>query len=140
MQFDYNVQHAFLIGIAVSIASYLGVIFLKDRLKIDDALDVSSVHGIAGIIGSLAIGIFAASIINPMGPNGLLYGNPSQLLIQAIGVGVAGVMGFFGTYVILKVIDVLIGIRVSAKVEQEGLDIAEHAERAYSDEDEFERD
>jgi Amt family ammonium transporter len=135
-----SVEHAFLIGIAVGIASYLGVIFLKDRLKIDDALDVSSVHGIAGIIGSLAIGIFAASIINPMGPNGLLYGNPSQLLIQAIGVGVAGVMGFFGTYVILKVIDVLIGIRVSAKVEQEGLDIAEHAERAYSHEDEFESD
>jgi ammonium transporter, Amt family len=135
-----SVEHAFLIGIAVGIASYLGVIFLKDRLKIDDALDVSSVHGIAGIIGSLAIGIFAASIINPMGPNGLLYGNPNQLLIQALGVGVAGVMGFFGTYVILKVIDVLIGIRVSAKVEQEGLDISEHAERAYSDEDEFERD
>ncbi len=135
-----SVEHAFLIGIAVGIASYLGVIFLKDRLKIDDALDVSSVHGIAGIIGALAIGIFAASIINPMGPNGLLYGNPSQLLIQAIGVGVAGVMGFFGTYAILKVIDVLIGIRVSAKVEQEGLDISEHAERAYSDEDEFERD
>jgi Amt family ammonium transporter len=135
-----SVEHAFLIGIAVGIASYLGVIFLKDRLKIDDALDVSSVHGIAGISGSLAIGIFAASIINPMGPNGLLYGNPNQLLIQAIGVGVAGVMGFFGTYVILKVIDVLIGIRVSAKVEQEGLDISEHAERAYSDEDEFERD
>ena len=135
-----SVEHAFLIGIAVGIASYLGVIFLKDRLKIDDALDVSSVHGIAGIIGSLAIGIFAASIINPMGPNGLLYGNPNQLLIQAFGIGVAGVMGFFGTYVILKVIDVLIGIRVSAKVEQEGLDISEHAERAYSDEDEFERD
>ncbi|MGA8483608.1 MAG: ammonium transporter [Nitrososphaeraceae archaeon] len=135
-----SVEHAFLIGIAVGIASYLGVIFLKDRLKIDDALDVSSVHGIAGIIGSLAIGIFASSIINPMGPNGLLYGNPSQLLIQAIGVGVAGVMGFFGTYIILKVIDVLIGIRVSPKVEQEGLDISEHAERAYSDEDEFERD
>ena len=135
-----SVEHAFLIGIAVGIASYLGVIFLKDRLKIDDALDVSSVHGIAGIIGSLAIGIFASSIINPMGPNGLLYGNPNQLLIQALGIGVAGVMGFFGTYVILKVIDVLIGIRVSAKVEQEGLDIAEHAERAYSDEDEFERD
>ena len=135
-----SVEHAFLIGIAVGIASYLGVIFLKDRLKIDDALDVSSVHGIAGIIGSLAIGIFASSIINPMGPNGLLYGNPNQLLIQAFGIGVAGVMGFFGTYVILKVIDVLIGIRVSAKVEQEGLDISEHAERAYSDEDEFERD
>ena len=135
-----SVEHAFLIGIAVGIASYLGVIFLKDRLKIDDALDVSSVHGIAGIIGALAIGIFASSIINPNGPNGLLFGNPSQLLIQAIGVGVAGVMGFFGTYIILKVIDVLIGIRVSAKVEQEGLDISEHAERAYSDEDEFERD
>jgi Amt family ammonium transporter len=132
-----SVENAFVIGIAVGLASYLGVLLLKDRLKIDDALDVSSVHGISGIIGSLSIGIFASIAINPHGVNGLLYGNPQQLLIQAIGVGVAALLGFGGTYLIMKVINVLIGSRVSPKVEEEGLDISEHAERAYSDEDEL---
>jgi ammonium transporter, Amt family len=134
-----SVEHAFVIGFAVGIASYMGVIFLKDRLKIDDALDVSSVHGIAGIIGSLAIGIFASTLINPAGPNGLLFGNPHQLLIQAIGVGVAGTLGFGGTFIIMKVLDVLIGVRVSRETEEKGLDIEEHAERAYSDEGDFDK-
>jgi Amt family ammonium transporter len=132
-----SVEHAFVIGIAVGIASYLGVIFFKEKLKIDDALDVSSVHGVAGIIGSLSIGVFASMIINPGGVNGLLFGHPQQLAIQAMGVAVAGIMGFGGTWLILKVINALIGIRVTAKVEEAGLDIEEHAERAYSDEDEF---
>ena len=132
-----SVESAFVIGIAVGLGSYLGVLFLKDRLRIDDALDVSSIHGIPGIIGSLAVGIFASLAINPNGVNGLLYGNPQQLLIQAIGVAVAGVLGFGGTYIIMKVINLLIGVRVSPKVEEAGLDIEEHAERAYSDEDEL---
>ena len=134
-----SVEHAFAIGFAVGIASYLGVIFLKDKLKIDDALDVSSVHGIAGIIGSLAIGIFASTLINPAGPNGLLFGNPHQLLIQAMGVAVAGTVGFGGTFIIMKVLDVLIGVRVSPETEEKGLDIEEHAERAYSDGDDFDK-
>jgi ammonium transporter, Amt family len=134
-----SVEHAFAIGIAIGLASYLGVLFLKDRFKIDDALDVSSIHGIPGIIGSMAIGIFASTAINPAGANGLLYGNANQLLIQGVGVSIAAVLGFGGTYLIMKVIDVLIGIRVDPKVEEVGLDIAEHAERAYSDEDELEK-
>lgn len=132
-----SVEHAFVIGIAVGLGSYMGVLFLKDRFKIDDALDVSSIHGIPGIIGAIAIGLFASTAINPMGVNGLLYGNPNQVLIQAIGVGVAALLGFGGTFVILKVIDLLIGIRVSPKVEDAGLDIEEHAERAYADDDEL---
>jgi ammonium transporter, Amt family len=132
-----SVEHAFVIGVGIGIASYLGVIFLKERLRIDDALDVSSVHGIAGIIGSLAIGIFASTLINPTGPNGLLYGHPQQILIQAVGVGVAGLMGFGGTFGIMKVIDILIGVRVSSETEEKGLDIEEHAESAYNDEGEF---
>jgi Amt family ammonium transporter len=134
-----SVEHAFAIGIAIGLASYLGVLFLKDRFKIDDALDVSSIHGIPGIIGSMAIGIFASTAINPAGANGLLYGNANQLLIQGVGVGIAAALGFGGTYVIMKVINILIGIRVDPKVEELGLDIAEHAERAYSDEDELEK-
>lgn len=132
-----SVEHAFVIGIAVGLGSYMGVLFLKDRFKIDDALDVSSIHGIPGIIGAIAIGLFASTAINPMGVNGLLYGNPNQVLIQATGVGVAALLGFGGTFVILKVIDLLIGIRVSPKVEDAGLDIEEHAERAYADDDEL---
>jgi len=134
-----SVEHAFVIGMAVGIVSYLGVIFFKEKLKIDDALDVSSVHGVAGIIGAISIGFFASTIINPTGVNGLLFGHPQQLAIQAAGVAIAGIMGFGGTWTILKVIKALVGIRVSPKVEEAGLDIEEHAERAYSDEDEFGR-
>ncbi len=135
-----SVEHSFVIGIAIGLASYCGVLLIKDRLKIDDALDVSSVHGIAGIIGSLAIGIFASSAINPHGPDGLLFGNPMQLLTQAIGVAVAGTLGFGGTFVILKALKFLVGIRVSKEVEEMGLDIGEHAEQAYADEEEFKLD
>jgi Amt family ammonium transporter len=135
-----SVEHSFVIGTAIGVLSYLGVIFFKDKLKIDDALDVSSVHGVAGIVGALAIGIFASSLINSAGPDGLLFGNPQQLLIQGIGVGVAALMGFGGTLAIMKVLDVLIGVRVSREVEDIGLDIGEHAERAYSDEEEFHSD
>jgi Amt family ammonium transporter len=134
-----SVESSFVIGFAVGIASYLGVIFLKERLKIDDALDVSSVHGIAGIIGSLAIGVFASTLVNPASANGLLNGNAHQLLVQAIGVSVAGTLGFGGTFIIMKALDVLIGVRVPRETEEKGLDIEEHAEQAYSEEGEFER-
>ncbi len=132
-----SVEHSFVIGIAIGIASYSGVVLFKEKLKIDDALDVSSVHGVAGIIGALAIGIFASSVINPAGPDGLLFGNPDQLLIQAVGVGVAAALGFGGTWIIMQVLKHLIGIRVEPEVEDVGLDISEHAEAAYSDEEEF---
>lgn len=135
-----SVEHSFVIGVAIGLLSYMGVLFFKERLKIDDALDVSSVHGVAGIVGALAIGIFASSAINAAGPNGLLFGNPEQLLIQGIGVGIAALMGFGGTFVIMKILDILLGVRVSQEVEEVGLDIGEHAERAYSDEEEFHTD
>ena len=129
-----STEHAFIIGIAVGIVSFLAVLFFKEKKKIDDALDVSSVHGVAGIVGSIAIGIFASSLINPSGPNGLLFGHPQQIAIQLLGVAVAGAMGFGGTWLMLKVLDKIMGIRVSAKVEEAGLDIEEHAERAYAEE------
>lgn len=135
-----SVEHAFIIGIAIGLASYYGVVLFKDKLKIDDALDVSSVHGVAGIIGALAIGIFASSMINPAGPDGMLFGNPNQLLIQGIGVGVASVLGFGGTWIIMQVLKRTIGIRVDPESEDIGLDISEHAESAYSDEEEFRLD
>jgi Amt family ammonium transporter len=102
-------------------------------LKIDDALDVSSVHGVTGIVGSLAIGLIASTVINPAGPDGFLYGNPMQLGIQAIGIAVAAVLGFVGTIVIMKIINATMGLKVKEEEEEVGLDITQHAERAYVD-------
>jgi Amt family ammonium transporter len=72
-------------------------------------------------------------LINPAGPNGLLYGNPIQLGIQALGVAVAGLLGFGGTVVIMKVINATIGLKVREEEEDIGLDVTQHAERAYVD-------
>jgi Amt family ammonium transporter len=124
-------QSAFLLGIVAGFASYFAIVLIKERLKIDDALDVGSVHGITGIIGAIAIGFVATTLVNPAGPNGLLYGNASQLAIQALGVAVAAGLAFGGTIVIMKAIDKTIGLRVTEVEEDIGLDIVEHAERAY---------
>ena len=132
-----SVEHSFVLAIAIGVLSYGGVVLIRDKLKIDDALDVSSVHGIAGIVGALGIGIFASTLINPSGVDGLLYGNYDQIWIQAVGIGVAAVMGFGGTWILLQLIKHLIGIRVEPEQEDIGLDISEHAEQAYSDEEEF---
>ncbi|MDQ3838544.1 MAG: ammonia channel protein, partial [Thermoproteota archaeon] len=90
-------------------------------------------HGITGIVGSVAIGLVATTIINPAGPNGLLYGNSVQLPIQALGVAVAAVLAFAGTLIIMKIIDMTIGLKVKSEEEEIGLDITQHAERAYVD-------
>jgi len=132
-----SVEHAVLIGLVIGFASYAGMIIFKEKLRIDDALDVSSVHGIAGIVGSLAVGIFASAMINPTGPVGALFGNMAQFGSQLLGVGVAITLGFGGTLIIMKIIKATMGVRVSEKVEEMGLDLGEHAEEAYADEEEY---
>jgi Amt family ammonium transporter len=124
-------QSSFFLGLILGLVSYYAILLLKEHWKIDDALDVSSVHGITGIVGSLAIGLVATTIVNPHGPTGLIYGNPIQLAIQALGIAVAAGMGFIGTLVIMKIIRRTIGLRVEEHEEDIGLDIAQHAERAY---------
>jgi Amt family ammonium transporter len=126
-----SAQNSFILGIVLGFASYYAILLLKEHLKIDDALDVSSVHGVTGIVGALAIGFIASSLINPAGPDGLFYGNPMQVPIQALGIGVAAAIGFVGTVVIMKFIDVTIGLKVKDEEEDIGLDITQHAERAY---------
>ncbi|HYY67868.1 MAG TPA: ammonium transporter [Nitrososphaeraceae archaeon] len=126
-------QSSFVLGIVLGFASYYGILLIKEHLKIDDALDVSSVHGITGIVGSVAIGLIATTAINPAGPDGLLYGNSVQLTVQGLGVAVAAALGFVGTIVIMKVIDATIGLKVKGEEEEIGLDITQHAVRAYVD-------
>ena len=128
-----SAQNSFFLGIVLGFASYYGILLIKRHLKIDDALDVGSVHGITGIIGSLAIGIIASSLINPAGPNGLLYGNLTQIGIQALGVAVGAILGFGGTIIIMKVINAVIGLRVKEVEEEVGLDITEQGETAYGE-------
>lgn len=127
-----SAQAAFFIGIIAGIISYFAMIFFKDRLKIDDALDVGAVHGVTGITGSLAVGIVAAAALYPSVPDGLINGGGWSLLqAQAIGVGVAVLLGFGGTIIISKIIDKTIGLRVKEIDEEIGLDITQHAEKAY---------
>ncbi|MDZ4720441.1 MAG: ammonium transporter [Roseiflexaceae bacterium] len=121
---------ALVIGALASIAGYFVVeMFMHGR--IDDALDVFGVHGVGGIVGALATGIFASKAVNPAGFDGLLYGNPAQLGIQALAVGVVAVYAAAVTWILLKVIDVTIGVRVSEDEEQRGLDLSQHGESAY---------
>lgn len=101
------------------------------RGRVDDALDVFGVHGVGGIIGALATGIFATKTVNELGNDGLLYGNPGLLVTQLIAVVVVAAYAAIVTFVLLKVIDALVGIRVSQEEEARGLDTSQHGEVAY---------
>ncbi len=117
---------AILIGFGGGAICYLGV-FLKNKMGYDDALDVLGIHGIGGTWGALATGLFASV----GGGTGLFFGNPGQVLIQAIGVGATWIFAGLGTFVILKIVDALVGLRVSKEEEVLGLDLTQHSERAY---------
>ncbi|WP_051006724.1 ammonium transporter [Nitrolancea hollandica] len=125
-----TVPAAILIGFGAGILCFLAV-QLKSRLHIDDALDVFAVHGVGGTWGALATGIFATLAVNGAGADGLLSGNPRQLLIQAVAVAVVWVYSVTMTFAILKVIDLAIGIRVPEQEEVLGLDTSQHGEAAY---------
>ncbi len=105
---------------------------LKAKLGYDDSLDVVGVHGVGGTWGALATGIFATKAVNEAGGDGLLYGNPGQLLIQAVAVVVTLVLGFVMTTIILKVLDAIMGLRLSEEDEMAGLDLSQHSETAYT--------
>ena len=109
-----------------------GAVLWKSRLGYDDALDVVGVHGVGGIWGALATGLFASKAINAAGADGLFYGNSAQLGIQALAVLVSVVFSFVGTFVLLKLVDGLMGLRVSEADERIGLDLSQHKERSYS--------
>lgn len=115
------------IGVGAGVLCYLAVVW-KSKFGYDDALDVLGIHGIGGTWGAIATGLFASV----GGGTGLFFGNPGQVLIQVVGVGATWVFSFVGTFIILKVLDTLMGLRVTKEEEVVGLDLSEHNERAYT--------
>lgn len=115
------------IGVGAGVFCYLAVVW-KSRFGYDDALDVLGIHGIGGTWGAIATGLFASV----GGGTGLFFGNPGQVFIQVVGVGATWVFSFVGTFIILKVLDTLMGLRVTKEEEVVGLDLSEHNERAYT--------
>jgi Amt family ammonium transporter len=122
---------AALIGIVAGIACYFGI-RLKSKWGYDDSLDVVGIHGVGGAIGLLCAGLFATKEVNPNGANGLFFGNAGQLGIQFIAVAATAIYTFVLSYILLKVIDKLFGLRVSEAEEISGLDLSQHDETAYT--------
>ena len=125
-----------LIGLVAGAVCYWMVSVVKGKFKYDDSLDAFGVHGVGGTVGALLTGVFAVKEVNDVfggKPVGLIDGNPIQLWYQAIGAGIAVILGIVGSLVILKVVD-LVGVGIRAKTEQEleGLDVSMHGEEGYN--------
>ncbi len=131
---------AIAIGLIAGIVCYLMVAKVKAVFGYDDSLDAFGVHGAGGTLGALLTGIFAASAVNPIFkdaqgntlPSGWIDGNAHQLLNQCVGIAIAWALAIVGTLVILKIVDVTIGLRVSEEQEVQGLDLSQHGEEGYS--------
>ena len=121
---------ALVIGLGAAGASFLAI-SLKSRVGVDDSLDVFGVHGVAGIFGAMATGLFATVTVNAAGANGLFHGNPKLVLVQAAGVGATLLWSGALSFGLLKAIDAVMGLRVEKDAELEGLDLAENGELAY---------
>jgi ammonium transporter, Amt family len=120
---------AILIGLAAGGLCYSATL-LRERLKIDDALDVFAVHGVGGVFGAVATGVLATSVIQPSF-RGLIDGNPGQVVTQIVAIGATIAYAVIATFVIVKVVNAILGIRISAHDEELGLDLSTHGEVAY---------
>ncbi len=127
-----SAMSAIVIGIFVSIFCFIFVALIKPRMGYDDSLDAFGVHCVGGIWGALATGLFASKLINPDAANGLFFGNPRQFLIQALAVAVTLVYSFVGSLILYKLVDLVVGMRVTEKEEIIGLDLTQHNENAYT--------
>ena len=123
---------AILIGAITAFVCFYAVSF-KHKLQVDDALDSYPVHGVGGTVGAILTGFFATKTVNSAGANGLLFGNPMQVLIQIVAVAVAYIIAGVGTWIILKILNVTVGLRIPEEAELQGMDINEHGEEGYND-------
>jgi Amt family ammonium transporter len=122
---------ALLIGLVAGVLCY-GAIIWKGKWGYDDSLDVVGIHGVGGILGMLVTGLLASKAVNAGGADGLMFGNPAQLGLQALAVVATALWSLGGTIGILKGVDWVVGLRVTAEEEVMGLDLSQHNERAYS--------
>ncbi len=122
---------AILIGLIAGVICY-GAVLAKPKLGYDDSLDVVGVHCVGGIVGALCTGLFASKLVNPAGGDGLFFGNPGQFGTQVLAVGVTLVYSFIISYILFKILDATMGLRVSPEDEIAGLDLTEHQETGYS--------
>lgn len=127
-----DISGAIVIGVLVSILCFIAVSFVKHKFGYDDSLDAFGVHGIGGTWGAIATGLFATKAVNAAGNNGLFFGNSGQLTVQLIAVAATLVYTFIGTWVLFKLVDAFVGVRVTDKDEAMGLDLTQHNERAYT--------
>ncbi len=123
---------AMVIGIIAGVACYTAV-SMKNRLGYDDSLDVVGIHGLGGLLGTLCLGLFASKLVNPDGADGLLAGNPAFFATEAFGVLVVLVYAFAVSFVLLKIVNAIFGLRVSLEEEVMGLDLSQHSETAYNE-------
>ena len=120
------------IGAIAGLVCYVAVVIVKNRLGYDDSLDCFGVHGIGGMLGVLLVGFFASEAVNPAGANGLVYGEARQLLLQFIALAGCAAYSFILSFGLLKLIDKVVGLRVSSDQENIGLDLTQHSESAYT--------
>ena len=126
---------AIVIGLSAGVVCYFATNLLKNALKVDDSLDVFPVHGVGGILGTLLAGIFCSTQLGIFSGNGFSEGISSiggQLFVQATGVAATFAYTAVMTFIILKLVDMMIGLRIGADEENEGLDLALHDERGYN--------
>jgi len=122
---------ALAIGLVAGVVCYAAVM-LKVTFRYDDSLDVVGIHGVGGILGTLATGLFATVAVNAGGSDGLFYGHPKQLAVQALAVAVILAYSFVATYGILKLLEKTMGLRVTEEQEVMGLDLSQHGEAGYN--------
>jgi Amt family ammonium transporter len=120
---------ALFIGISAGFICYEATQYVKKVLKIDDSLDVFPVHGIGGILGTVLTGVFASASFGGMGLENTIL---NQVVIQIIGVGFTIIWCGFFTFVILRIVDNLLGLRISEEQEETGIDLVEHGEKGYN--------
>ena len=122
-----------LIGSITAVCCFFAV-SLRAKMQFDDSLDTYPVHGVGGTVGAILTGVFATKAVNSAGNNGLLFGNPGQLVTQIISVVATYIFAAVGTFVILKVLGAMMELRVKQSAEDQGLDINEHGEEGYGEE------
>jgi Amt family ammonium transporter len=127
-----NIMGSIWIGIGSSAICYFMVMLVKEKFSYDDSLDAFGVHGVGGIWGALATGLFATTAVNADGANGLFYGNAGQFIVQIKAVAVTMVYSFVMSYLLLKAVGLFLPLRAEEEDERVGLDVTEHREAAYT--------